>query len=446
MKKSILSSFIKNSQNRLFDRTRWRLATWYAGMMGIVIILCASGVYHALIYAYRLTVSQELDLVANELHEILEPVLETPEKLSPAATEFLPDLCMANAKCLKQTNFVQQSSLATRKYYIRLLDRSGNLIAVAGRWNENSLHSNSRDRELVSVELETKYFQSWGFLEIGNSTSGYAAYVTNLRWILAVSLPALIIVLILISWWLAGRAMQPVRRSYQMLQQFTADAAHELRTPLAAIGATVESTLMMSVITESDSKETLETIGRQNVRLSNLVADLLMLCRMDRQLSLTSSSLNLRERVCLAGLVKDIVEDFGSLALKSKIQLDYDIAGSKSLAASGDYEQLYRLVSNLVANALKYTMAEGKVKLTLNRQGKYACIVVKDTGVGIPSKELDKIFTRFYRINSDRSRDTGGSGLGLSIALAIAQAHRGTIEVESQLNRGSTFTVLLPVL
>ncbi|MGD1922436.1 MAG: two-component sensor histidine kinase, partial [Pleurocapsa sp.] len=203
MKGSVLPSLIKDSQNKLFSRTRWRIATWYAGMMGAVVALCASGVYHALIYAYRLTIIQELDLVANELHEALEPILEQPGKLTPAATEILPNLCLVNTKCSNAAQQINQSTLQFRQYHIRLFDSEGKLIAVKGKQNKNLVDINSKDREMVSVELETKDFQFWGFLQVGHSSSGYTAYITNLRWILIISLPTVMVILILISWWLA---------------------------------------------------------------------------------------------------------------------------------------------------------------------------------------------------------------------------------------------------
>ncbi|MGD1919399.1 MAG: sensor histidine kinase, partial [Pleurocapsa sp.] len=237
------------------------------------------------------------------------------------------------------------------------------------------------------------------------------------------------------------------RQSYQLIQQFTADAAHELRTPLAAIRATVESTLMIHNLTEAETKETLEAIGRQNIRLSNLVADLLMLCRMDRQLNVANSSIEIKEQIDLVSLIKDIVEDFSLLAHKSEIRLDMNLFVIEPLMMIGNYEQLYRMVSNLVSNALKCTTTGGQIQinLTLDRSCQYALIKVEDTGVGISPEDLNKIFTRFYRVNSDRSRETGGSGLGLSIAQAVAQAHQGTIKVDSKLGKGSIFTVLLPV-
>ena len=452
----MLFHFFKDDRNKLFGQTRWRLATWYAGIMGAILVLCGLGLYKALTYAHRLTITQELESVANNLHETLEPILKKPGKLAPETTTILPNLCLVNKECLPVHLNQQKASFHSRQYYIRLLNPAGNLIATAGKQPQNLLGNRAKkywqkfidtDKhhyQQVSMMLHTQDFQIWGYLQVGRSLPEYELYVMHLRSILLIGLPAVISLLIILSWWLAGRAMQPIYQSYQLMQQFTADAAHELRTPLAAIRATVESTLMMSEISDVEAKETLQTIGRQNLRLSNLVADLLTLCRMDRQLSITNSGSIAKEQISIANLLEDIAEDFASLAIKSKIKLVTQILVFEPLIITGNYEQLYCLFSNLVANALQYTLAGGEVKLILARRHKYALIHVQDTGIGIAQEDLKQIFTRFYRINSDRSRHTGGSGLGLSIAQAIAQAHQGTIRVESQLGRGSIFTILLP--
>ncbi len=456
MFKLILSNPFKDNQNQLFQHTRWRLATWYAGIMGAILVLCGLGVYKALTYAHRLTIIQELESVANNFHETLEPILEQPGKLEPAATKILPNLCLVSNECLRVSVEKKKASFQSREYYIRLLDPAGNLVAVAGRQTQDLLLNETQESwqhfidaddhhyQQVSMMLHTQNFQIWGYLQVGRSLPEYELYVNNLRSIFLIGWLAAITILIIMSWWLAGRAMQPIHQSYELLQQFTADAAHELRTPLAAIRATVESTLMMSTITDIEARETLQTIGRQNWRLSNLVADLLMLCRMDRQLSITSSASITKEQVSIANLIQDIAEDFASLAIKSKIKLVTQISSSEPFMIKGNYEELYRLVSNLVANALQYTPAGGQVRLILARRAKYTLLQIKDTGIGISKKDLNKIFARFYRVNIDRSRHTGGSGLGLSIAQAIAQAHQGTIQVKSQLGQGSTFTIILP--
>ena len=147
--------------------------------------------------------------------------------------------------------------------------------------------------------------------------------------------------------------MQPIYRSYRQIQQFTADAAHELRTPLAAIRATVESSLMKPTLSEGNVRNTLQTVSRQNQRLSQIVSDLMILSRLDRQLSGVKTDAN-TELVILNDLVSDIAEEFAALAISANLRLNTQIDTSQNLTVIGNSEQLYRLVSNLVINAIKY--------------------------------------------------------------------------------------------
>ena len=136
--------------------------------------------------------------------------------------------------------------------------------------------------------------------------------------------------------------------------------------------------------------------------------------------------------------------DHAAFALQKKIALDIDVQTDSTVTVLGDEENLYRLLLNLVNNALTYTPEGGRVTLMLQQQQQQALILVTDTGVGIAPEDQAKIFDRFYRVDTARSRQTGNSGLGLAIATAIAQAHGGSITVNSQLGNGSTFTVSLP--
>jgi signal transduction histidine kinase len=233
--------------------------------------------------------------------------------------------------------------------------------------------------------------------------------------------------------------MQPVYQSYRQVQQFTADAAHELRTPLAATRATVESVLDLKTIPEVESRSTLQTVARQNLRLSQLVQDLLLLSRLDIQRQSLTKPCDLKT------LIYDVVDEFEPLAVAAELQLVADIQRQQPLVVMGEEEQLYRLVANLMANAIHYTPKNGKVWVKLDREDRLALIRVQDTGIGIAPDAQSHIFERFYRVNRDRSRATGGSGLGLAIAMTIARSHHGTIQVQSQLGQGSTFTVKLPI-
>jgi signal transduction histidine kinase len=158
------------------------------------------------------------------------------------------------------------------------------------------------------------------------------------------------------------------------------------------------------------------------------------------------TKINYTAVVMLNDVITDVAEEFAALALSNGIKLIYQIETDEIISVMGEQEQLYRLVTNLVINAIQHSFKGGKVTLVLRRENNKALIEVTDTGIGISEDEQKLIFDRFYRVNKARSRDRGGSGLGLAIAKAIAVAHQGKIKVKSELDKGSTFTVCLPII
>jgi signal transduction histidine kinase len=150
----------------------------------------------------------------------------------------------------------------------------------------------------------------------------------------------------------------------------------------------------------------------------------------------------LRRKLAQSGC-EDLVEEFAALALAANVKLTADLPSSHSIVTRGNPQQLYRLVSNLMVNAIHYTPSGGEVKLSLRRNETEVVLQVKDTGIGIAPKEQQRIFDRFYRVDQGRDRHTGGAGLGLAIAQAIAHAHQGSICVDSTMGQGSIFTVKL---
>ncbi|MGH2416356.1 MAG: two-component system sensor histidine kinase RppB, partial [Microcystaceae cyanobacterium] len=343
------------------------------------------------------------------------------------------------------------SAIDRGNYYVRLFDTSGRLIAVAGAYPEGLPEKlNAKEWQTlsdgqgnvyhqISLHLHTQNRQDWGYFQVGRTLQDFEDYLSTVRWVLKLGLPLALVLVGGAAWWLAGVAMQPIYQSYRQVQQFTADAAHELRTPLAASQATVESALLMLSLDEQEAREILKTIERQNQRLTQLVTDLLLLARMDKQSAPVSHQL-----CCLNDLVEDLVEELAALAKTSQVMLDSEIRTDTPLEVVGDGDRLYRLVSNLIVNAIQYTPTGGKVTAILKRSDQQAILQVRDTGRGIAPSEQKRIFDRFYRVQGDRSRHTGGSGLGLAIALAIAQAHQGSLTVRSELGKGSTFTLQLP--
>jgi two-component system OmpR family sensor kinase len=442
------------NQNKLFNRTRWRLASWYALVMGFILSLSALGLYKAIAHAHWVALDRELESVAGTLHDSIELKLKQPGRLELVLEQLLPNLCDRATNCIKEQTSSQRhvlSAINQGHYYIRLFDNSGRLIAIAGAHPEGlpevlnkELWQNLQDGKgnvyhQISLSLHTQDNRDWGYFQVGRSLEEFDDYLNTVKLILKLGLPTTMFLVACASWWLAGLAMQPIYQSYRQIQQFTADAAHELRTPLAATQATVESTLSMPNLDEQEARDILHTIERQNRRLIQLVADLLFLARLERQ------PVPVRRQCCLNDVVSDLVEEFDELAFGAGVALKAVLGAYQPLLVIGDEDQLYRLVSNLIINAIQYTPKGGLVRVVLNHSDHQALITIQDTGIGIAAEEQTLIFDRFYRVNSDRSRNTGGSGLGLAIAQAIVQAHHGSLQVQSELGKGSIFTIKLPL-
>lgn len=442
------------NQNKLFNRTRSQLALSYAAVMGLILSLLGFGVYKAIAHAHWVAIDRELESVAGTLHDSLELKLQQPGRLEPIVNELLPNLRVIGVNGVKQQVPHRHilSAISESYYYIRLFDTSGKLIATAGAYPEelpgkfNSQHrqtitdSKGNIYHQISVALHTNKQQDWGYFQVGRSLQEFNDYLNTVKLILKLGLPTALILVGFSSWWLAGLAMKPIYASYRQIQQFTADAAHELRTPLAASQATVESALLMPQLDEKEAREILRTIDRQNRRLTQLVTDLLLLARMDSQAKSDRPQL-----CCLNDLISDLVEELAAMAIASRVTLTSSVRVQQQLNVVGDSDRLYRLVANLIVNAIQYTPAGGKVTVILDCSHQEAIIEVQDTGIGIAAKDIDRIFDRFYRVNCDRSRHTGGSGLGLAIAQTIARAHRSTLSARSELGGGSTFLLRLPL-
>jgi signal transduction histidine kinase len=232
------------------------------------------------------------------------------------------------------------------------------------------------------------------------------------------------------------RDVTQARRLEAVRRDFVANASHELKTPVASIQALAET--MRDSWEEDPSAIPVfaEQLRGEVDRLGRIVSDLLDLSRLEGGRGKT-------EPVRLDLLARDEAERMAGRAHGADLALE--VATPEPQLVEGSERDLRLLVRNLIENALQYTGANGKVEVATGSEDGHAVLAVRDTGIGIPARERDRVFERFYRVDRARSRETGGTGLGLSIVRHVAENHGGTVALDSQLGRGSTFTVRLPL-
>ncbi|MCP4256012.1 MAG: heavy metal sensor histidine kinase [Planctomycetes bacterium] len=226
--------------------------------------------------------------------------------------------------------------------------------------------------------------------------------------------------------------------SFDRLRRFTADASHELRTPLTALRSVGEVGLREE-LDPAAHRDVIGSMLEEADRLALLVDNLLMLTRADsRRILLNPEPVNLGE------LVSNIIDCLQVLAEEKRQTLETQTKQAVSVKA--DRLMLRQAVINLMDNAIKYTDEDGRIRVTVRQTNEAQAIVeIADNGPGIAPEHREKIFERFYRVDKDRSRDQGGAGLGLAIARHVIEMNGGRIELETEVNKGSTFRIVLPL-
>ncbi len=224
--------------------------------------------------------------------------------------------------------------------------------------------------------------------------------------------------------------------TFEAEKQFTSDVSHELRTPTAVILAQCEYAIGESITLE-DKEDALETVQRQALKMSNLISDLLNLIRMDR--GLNTSKL---QQINLSDLVREVCEE-QKLIAPTDLKMTYDIA--PDINGAFDSALISRLLENLISNSFRYRKENGSTHIMLTSTDTEILLSVKDDGIGIAEEHIEKIWHRFYQVDSSRTASQHGSmGLGLSMVAQIAKLHHAKVEVESSLHQGSLFTVKFP--
>ncbi|MEW5798182.1 MAG: HAMP domain-containing sensor histidine kinase [Bacteroidota bacterium] len=384
----------------------------------------------------------------------------------------------------------EHTLLTPKKQIIQIKDRNGDMLYKSGLGKEEEIQFDDVPKDItklvtiwnaqgqplrlaVSQDRSMKVYVAYPISEINDLLS-------NLFSIFIFLIPVALIVSVGGGWFLATRSLRPVdditraaraitaqnldkriqytgvddelgrlvatfndmisrlQLSFSQIQQFSSDASHELRTPLTIMRGELELALRSKRSSSDEYRKTVSSALEETIRMTTIVDNLLTLTKAD----MGTSYIKMQD-VWLRTIIQELYEDSEILAERKKITVS--IGSLDDTLINGDPVRLRQLFLNLIDNAIKYTPEHGTVELSLLRENGYAKIRVKDSGIGIPKEDLGKIFDRFYRVDKARSRELGGSGLGLSISKWITEIHGGSITVESEVNRGSTFTVSLPL-
>jgi len=428
------------THNTMFQGLRWRLLLSYLAVMEAIL-----GLFAAWFYVF----------FSQSLNRQLDKKLQT---LAQAAAPSLTYIKTHGGQRLQQVDEVpwrdifnrDQQSLEWFNVDRKLLARKGP-ISVAFppetgpltvqqsyktatiRTFTISVYKDSRNRNQPSLE---------GYIRASQSTEEVETAQNKLCWGLGMGGIVALGVVGIGGIWLTRKALEPIEQSVRQLKQFTADASHELRSPLTAIKTSVDVILNHPERIHPKNAKKLAAIANATTQMTYLAEELLFLARTEDAAILTTP--NEWVPLHLNKVLQNLVDLYEPSALAKSITLQSHWLANVSVV--GDAAQMTRLFSNLLENALQYTPSGGTIFLALAKHNRSAIVSVKDTGVGIAPEQQPFVFERFWRADKARASREGGTGLGLAIAMAIAQRHGGDITLTSQVGLGSCFQVRLPIV
>ena len=458
---NLLQNPLPNFFRNMFQATRRRLAIWYTAVTAVLLLVFATGFY----FYVRHTLIDRIDDTLNHVVEVIErtlviepltfPTTKDKNKLQVNIQASFPDSTDAveddhiDLEWFSPTGELLWSTLSEPLNIPIHANRTGETV-----WIINNKLQSDQNYSLRQVTQRVQIGrQVLGYLRVSHPWFEVTKPIRQLILDLILGAGLTLICVAAIGWLLSGLAMAPVRESYGRLKQFTADASHELRNPIATIQTNVQVALAEPDI-EPQQHQQLQVIERLTRRLGRLVDDLLFLARQDSGI-VQQQWID----VPLDALLMEVIEEQQATAITQNLSLSLEIVdlpnAEDNFTVLGDWDQLARLFTNLVSNAVQYTPSGGEIEVELQLAAKNKRnspmlnpalqIKVTDTGIGISAEALPHLFDRFYRADPARThRSAAGSGLGLAIAKAIVENHRGQIRIDSQVDRGTAVTVTLP--
>ncbi|MBW4517020.1 MAG: HAMP domain-containing histidine kinase [Timaviella obliquedivisa GSE-PSE-MK23-08B] len=404
--------------------------------MAVIFGASAAAVYLFFVHSLYQQVDNRLLTLAQSAAPSLTTVkLEGGEHLDNRAEIPWQDLFRRNRQSLSWFNEQGKELAKQGSIQVNLPLRVGILTLPRDRIRTFTIPVYSRQLEQPDLKLE-------GYIRASESMSEIEDVINWLRWGFGVGGAVALALTGVGGVWLVNESLKPTRQSFEQLKQFTADASHELRSPLTAIKTSIDVILKHPERIHPKDARKLSAIASATNQMIRLVEDLLLLAR-STAVNPALSSVELKP-ILLDKVLHDLIALLEPQAHSRKIALKSSLAAG--LTVLGDTSKLNRLFSNLLENALQYTPQGGTVALTLGRVNRFVVVNIEDTGIGIAPERLKLVFQRFWRADRARSYRLGGQGLGLSIAQAIAQQHDGEITVSSKEGVGSCFRVRLPLV
>lgn len=414
----------------MFGRSRRYLSRWLMLSMGTVLVA-----FGGLIYVTE--IGRELKALDQQLGNKAK-LLVSGVAYSPQADGRHAQLQLKTSPLLGNSTINIDSDIV----YVRWYDANNHLLLFAGTLSSDLIivpgyqtlkSANGQRLRQVTLPIQADE-QNLGHLQLAMDLAPAEEALRQALLFLSLGLPVGVGLMGLVGWWFAGQVMRPIQGSYQLMEQFSADASHELRSPIASILGQAE----LGLITASpqDQQTRLRRIAELAQSMGDLVNSLLLLMSGNQGRALEACN--------VTALVHQLAHEFRPQAVAKGLQWQLEVP-LQDIWVNGELALLHQAIANLLSNACRYTLSGGQVTLRLEQQRSQVKITVKDSGVGISAADLPFIFDRFYRVDRARRQETGGFGLGLAIAQKIISAHSGSIQSESLEDQGSTFTICLPL-
>jgi OmpR-family two-component system manganese-sensing sensor histidine kinase len=421
----------------MFEQSRLNLARWFTLSMGSILVVFAGVLYlweaRERLYFFDQALYNSSQVIASGVEEI---TYGDQRRID------LEDAPLLGSDAIKlDTNIVFARWYTPER---ALLQFMGDIPAptLDAELGFQTLHDQGDASKQALRQLTLPVYQDGrmlGYLQVAASLAPVSLPLQQLRLFLGIGLPIALATIAFAGWLLGGRAMQPIRQAYQRLQQFTADASHELRAPLAAIISNAQLGLMEPT-SPAEQADCLKTISEAGESMSTLVGHLLFLARHQGQLPPEAF-----QPTDVAALLASMAADYTPRMVAQEFHFEVTLPEGTVLV-QGEPGLLRQAIANLLDNACRYTPAGGNIRLIGQLQSRWICIRVEDSGTGIPPEDLPHIFERFYRVDQERSRQAGGFGLGLAIVHQIVELHGGQIQATSQIQQGSQFQIRLPLV